>query len=343
MNLKRLLILVITSFVLGSINSYAGADRNGINFFSNETDNNQNFSLFAFFDLRDRESHLQVTNTSSSAARIHLQIFNVGNICNENDFFDNFTGNDTHVYDMRDILTNDGNPSGVDLPNNAYGIVAISTVGPDNLFVPGFIIGNFRVLDNLGYEYRTNMTSFSNDEEPVGAPSSYYANFNMQGGTTFSELVGLPIALNDEPPLDEWDTTNVINTFIVADIDIVDNNEVLLSCRDVIFACVQPDDPIVDELFANTGENGNFEGINGASVASFEYGINNALPHSKEGELLCPGNVIDEGFLNLRIQGVAFPIPTKILFPAFIGLNNGNGRGSMDSLWQFNSAPFSRG
>ena len=33
-----------------------------------------------------------------------------------------------------------------------------------------------------------------------------------------------------------------------------------------------------------------------ANVASFEYGINDAIPHSRGGELLCPGNNIAEGF-----------------------------------------------
>ena len=43
-------------------------------------------------------------------------------------FFDVYTPNDTHVYNMREILTNDGNPSGVVLPENAYGFVAVTQV-----------------------------------------------------------------------------------------------------------------------------------------------------------------------------------------------------------------------
>ena len=68
-----------------------------------------------------------------------------------------------------------------------------------------------------------------------------------------------------------------------------------------------------------------------ASVASFEYGINNAIPHSRGGELLCPGNTISEGFVTLnRINDRAAN------FVGFIGLNTGNGRGSMDSFWYRN-------
>lgn len=67
-----------------------------------------------------------------------------------------------------------------------------------------------------------------------------------------------------------------------------------------------------------------------ASVASFEYGINNAIPHSKGGELLCPGNTISEGFVRINKIGQG---DTNLGLISFVGLNNGNGRGSMDSFW----------
>jgi len=76
--------------------------------------------LFYFFDLRDRESFIQLTNTDFENVIVHVQIFDVSNNCNENNFFDTYTGNDTHVYDLRNILTNDNNPSGVVLPDGAY-------------------------------------------------------------------------------------------------------------------------------------------------------------------------------------------------------------------------------
>ena len=328
MSITKKLSLSICFLILGSVNSFAGFPLP-----VNETDNDENFSLFAFFDLRDRESYLQFTNKDSIPARVHVQIFDVGNLCNENNFFDNYTPNDTHVYNMRDILTNDGNPSGVDLPEDAYGIAIFSTNSPQNFFIPGRIIGNFRVLDNSGYEYRTNMVGIS-VEEPFLIFADYYANFNQQGGVSLSDVVGLLVHLNTEDPIEDiWSASDILNTFVVADVDIIDNSEVLLSCRDVIFACVKPDDAIVDELLAVSNGENNFVGENGASVASFEYGINNAIPHSKGGELLCPGNVIEEGILNLTIQGLA-PSNDNVVFPAFIGLNNGNGRGSMDALWQ---------
>ncbi len=80
---------------------------------------------------------------------------------------------------------------------------------------------------------------------------------------------------------------------------------------------------IPTELIEESGE---------ASVASFEYGINNAIPHSRGGELLCPGNTISDGFVTLDFINAG-----KINnFVGFIGLNTGNGRGSMDSFWYKN-------
>ncbi len=289
-------------------------------------------TLFYFFDLRERETFLQLTYNDGFGLGLngiaHVQIFNVANICNENDFFDNYTINDTHVYNMRDIQTNDGKPSGVVLPDGAYGIVAI-TVLTTNIGSNTFF-GNFRVIDNNGYEYRTNAQYIS-----AGVADSndfkYHFNFNQVGGVTLSDVVGITVnRLSDPDFFINYQATNVTEAFNPFDIDIVNNNEVIFSCRNVIFACIDEENPRLKELLELSGE---------ASVASFEYGINNAIPHSKGGELLCPGNTISEGVVILS------PLPQPIgpePFPNFlgyIGLNNGNGRGSMDSFWS--NVPFS--
>ncbi len=83
------------------------------------------FQMASFYDLRDRDSFVQITNVFTAPVRVHVQVFNVADDCNENNFFDNLTGNDTHVYNLSDIQTNDGNPSGFVLPDDAYGVVVI--------------------------------------------------------------------------------------------------------------------------------------------------------------------------------------------------------------------------
>ena len=86
------------------------------------------YQLFYYYDLRDRESYIQVTNNDSASVDIHVQIFRTDFSCNENDFFDEYTPNDTHIYNMSNIQSNDGNPSGVVLPDNSYGFVAVTVI-----------------------------------------------------------------------------------------------------------------------------------------------------------------------------------------------------------------------
>ena len=314
-------------------------------------------ALIYFFDLRERETYIQLTypalrNTpgsfvfTNSPATAHIQIYDVSNNCNENDFFDDYTPSDTHTYNMRDIQTNDGNPSGVVLPDGAYGIVTI-VVGSEFDRPIQSPFGNMRIIDNNGYEYRTNAQtkpSFGPDSLPLAAFDSPFYSFNINSvsGITFSDVVGVTV-LNfgggDFFPPRFTDASDVANIFNPVDVDILDLNENVFSCRNVIFSCVDQDNPRLEELLENAGS---------ASVASFEYGINEAIPHSKGGELLCPGNIINEGFVKLtplNIPGSVLSTNSSkegisgpgIPFFGFIGLNNGNGRGSFDSFWHNNN------
>jgi len=141
-------ITFITLFLFSTFQAFSGEQTLFI-FDYPETDSSED-KLLAFFDLRDRETYIQITNTgvdlnpgqdgdrSGENLRLHVQIFNVDNNCNENNFFDVYTPADTHIYNMRDILTNDGSPSGVVLPENAYGIVSVGVIDAAG---PGFSEG----------------------------------------------------------------------------------------------------------------------------------------------------------------------------------------------------------
>jgi len=326
--MRLILLLFIFSLFIPFSSSYAGFDPR---FFINETDTSAG-GIYLPFDLRDRESFFQVTNyglpfQGPMNITIHVQIYNVANLCNENNFFDVYTPNDTHVYNIRDILTNDGNPSGIYLPENAYGIVFISAVVPEDIPGEAFdpIVGNFRIIDNSGYEYRSNAQGFPDvffDLDITESEANSTFNFNKQNGVVLSDIFGIPISTDGI----EADLDDVLNVYAAVDVDIVDNNEVLFSCRDVIFACIDENNPLIEELIANVG---NTITRSSASVARFEYGINNAIPHSKGNELLCPGNNIVEGVVKLTLENFR---DGTFLFAGYVGLNNGNGRGSMDSF-----------
>ena len=277
-------------------------------------------ALFSFIDLRDRETYVQVTNTDTNAQTLHVQIFNVDQNCNENNFFDVYTPNDTHIYDMRNILTNDGNPSGVVLPENAYGFVVVSVIDSDGELDSSldFLIGNFRILDDAGYEYRTNSAGESTTDQPS---QEFNFNFSNKNGVSLSDIIF--IVVERDTSAGEW-LAGPTEGYWAVDVDIFDINENPLSCRDVIFSCVDADNPLLEELI--TEEAGT---ETSASVAAFEYGINEVIPHSRGGELLCPGNVTPEGWVNLVGED-----NNGDARGYFVGLNNGNGRGSMDSIWR---------
>jgi len=271
---------------------------------------------------------------------LHIQIFNVDNNCNENDFFDLYTPNDTHVYNLRDIITNDGNDSGVVLPSDAYGIFVVNVVPNNNqeFFEQIKIIGNMRIEDNNGYEYRTNLlgaqyingiSSFGSIR--TGAPATF--NFNNEGGVTLSDIVLITYSQNFQAA--EVEISNILDNWNLIDVDIFDLNENPFSCRNVVFSCVDQDNPLLESLLEVVADGGS----GSASVASIEYGINDAIPHSKGGELLCPGNNIAEGSVKLKElnynAGSSNGAPELL---GFVGLNNGNGRGSMDAM--FSQNPF---
>ena len=303
-----------------------------------ETDNGT-ILLFSVFDLRERESYVQVTNTGSSDITIHIQIHNVDLDCNENNFYDTLTPNDTHVYNLRDIQTNNGAPSGVVLPNKAYGRVTISAVQGVGLpFLPNnpinrVLIGNFRILDDLGYEYRTNSAGSSTIDsggdciEGGNLDDVWTFNFNKKEGVTFSDIF---LLTQDNDPEDQPNDTEIrvdpVEDYELFDVDIYDLNETAFSCRNVIFSCTDQENSRYEEILEFASGSGG-----SASVASFEYGINEAIPHSKGGELLCPGNTIEEGFVQIE----ELRNNTEGTY-GFIGLNDGNGRGSMDAMFSDN-------
>jgi len=306
------LFLILTFIVLPIKNSFAGSILDIL-----PTDSAAENAIVGFFDLRDRETFMQVTNIDSDPAGqvFHIQLFDVGNNCNENNFFDAYTPNDTHVYNLRDIQTNDGNPSGVILPDDAYGIFFLRVADVDEN--DPILIGNMRILDDNGYEYRTNLVGVEESESVASDGDIATFNFNTKGGVTLSDIV--VFTSSEDLDQNEFLFANILDVWFLVDVDILDLNENVFSCRNVIFACVDQDNPLLEALLEEVGN---------ANVASFEYGINNAIPHSKGGELLCPGNTISEGFVRLLYleRGVGSDEESIL----FVGLNNGNGRGSMD-------------
>ena len=282
------------------------------------------FQLFFFWDLRKRESYIQIMNTDTSAVVVHGQIFNVADDCNESDFFDTYTPKDTHVYNLRDLAPiNDGNPSGIVLPDDSYGFAVITVVngiGGVSIDNP-VLIGNFRIVDENGYEYRTNAAGYPGPNDEIATEFTF--NFNNLSGTAFSEVVGITVD-NAGVGFSEVLAPNILDTFLVMDIEhLYNDNEVPFSCRNLTFACVDEDNPLLNDLLQ--------KGVGTFNVASFEYGINEQLSHSKGGELICPNNQLPRGFV--RMETITLPGENQAdMFVGFIGINDGGNRASMELI-----------
>ena len=293
---KSRYLLVLSLFVITPIKAWGGHTLVGP-----DTDFPED-QLYFYWDLRDRESFFQVTNDLPDPVIVHIQVFNAATGCTEFDFCDSFTGNDTHVYNLRNLTSNDGSLTGPPDLTDGFGFVVVSTVPgpvcPDPAGELGAIalIGNFRIIDNSGYEYRANAVGNveGNVEDEFGA-AAYTFNFNDIDGTAFADVVGIPV----------WGdfTSNVLAdpfTFHFFNVSLFNLEEDHRSCSPVVFAC-DPD--------------------------FFNYGINQAIINSRGGNSLCLGTDTN-GYVNLVVDDA-----NADFFVGFIGLNNGDGTGSMDAWW----------
>jgi len=290
------------------------------------------------WDTRTRDTFIQVTNTSASTVGIHVQLFNVGSSvqeCEPCDFPDVLTPHDTHVYNIEDIVRNiDGTPR-CPIGEGTYGSMVISLVGggnDQNGFGP--LIGMFRIIDELGYEYRTNSAGkvrfgdngLVNPFDSIGIHE--LVNFSAANGHNLSDFVGIAYV--------ETSPENVVSDGVRAtfggvgadpaleEIMLWDENEIPTSCGSTTFTC---------------------------AVNEMDKAIDNSLPNSKgENNRICSANTLDfndAGWVDMPFAGFSCTVGAggiEILgfspciffqpfFVGFLGLNNGDGTGSMDSWW----------
>ena len=286
--IKYLLLLALLLMVPAK--SWAGAP----GFF--DTDG-LNFQMVGYWDLRNRNSFAQVTNTSPLPITVHVQIFNAASNCLEVDFYDTYTGNDTHVYDLRGIVRNDGGPLSIALPDGGFRIIVVTNVA--GVFGPAILdlvlTGNFRVVDFAGYEYRSNFDGVINIL--TSGANDLTFNFNNVNGNNLSDVVGIVLA--DTGP--GFFEVIAAGTFITFDVFIFDQFENPISCDFTTFAC---------------------------TATNLNVGVNGALPNSRGAGSLCPANVDTVGHARLFLVNAL-----GNYFTGFVGLNNGDGTGSMDTWW----------
>lgn len=279
--------------------------------------------LVAFYDTRSRDTFIQVTNTSSQEVTIHVQLFQAAGTvaqCEELDFYDSLTANDTHVYDVENIVSNDG-VDYADIPSGQHGFAVISL----RTGVSNSLIGMFRIIDESGYEYRTNAAG-SKFEEPRARDfdvlnTDGIINFSSANGNNLSDLVGITfVSISDDTV---YASPGVIATFgrPLNSVLIYNEEENGTSCSSTSFSCAETQiDKAIDNSLPNSlGDNNR---ICGTSTLA----ANNA------GWLSLPftGFTCTDGFVGTDTDDCDYH-PS---FVGFIGLNNGDGTGSMDSWWE---------
>ena len=268
----------------------------------------------SYFDLRERETMVQVTNTSSTdPVTIHVQIFADAFNCEDRNFFDSLTPNETHVYDIRNLASANGSPVNFQIPDGSHGFVAISA--SDGAMAAPFIISNFRIIDNSGYEYRVVSASRGTlilvNYELIG-------RFSDNWGASLSDIVGVRIASETNLQPDGTDdlTVQITDPY---ELSMFDDEENGTSCAQVIFGCDErPGDN--DPPFGNID-------LPDFTSDHINQGINDVFPNSRGGVLLCAGDMNTDGYISLTPP---FDTVSILDFVGYIGLNDGAGRGSMD-------------
>ena len=256
--------------------------------------------LVYYWDLRDRETIVQVTNTSTAATRIHVQVFDttVGNNCAEFDFFDNLTAFDTHIYNVRSLVRNDPSLGVLAAPDlsGGHGIVAITAVTTSGAESNNDILtGNLRIRSE-GFEYRTNAAGvnvFVDPNQEIATISTPFWGFNYNDvdSSTFADIVLVSLITVSSPGGVAWVTASYLPT-------LYDENEQPISCPETTVTC---------------------------GVTPINYGINQTVINSRGAPSLCLGSdprghvtIVDNFFAGGLFRA------------KFIGLNNGDGTGSMD-------------
>lgn len=315
MSAKRMIkFLLLLAVVLMPYNAFAGGPDGDSNDIVTTTDTGSN-QLVYYYDLRNRESYVQVSNTSTSTANIHVQIFrNDFANCQDLNFYDTLTPSDTHIYNMSNIVGN-GIPVNAVLNDDSNGLVVITLVEGTTNGTPALsdpiLIGNFRIVDDSGYEYRTNAAGVfdtddmdvvnSDDSDDRGHPR-YTFNYNQIGGNNFADIIGFEVE----------DVGSGFPRVFLGDLEVIpfvyNDAENPTSCDDFVFEC------------------GDFDLVGD----HLNVGINDIFPSSNGDFTLCQGNQDVNGFVELFLDDELGEEDDEF-HGGFVGLNNGNGTGSMDS------------
>ena len=334
--MRYTLYLILACLIAFPLSVFAGVPPVQTEFHLVQTDDDDE-EAYAYYDLRNRRTYIQLTANNSEQPDlgnvnicVHIQIFQQDKGCSELNFEDELTINDTVVYDMDNLVRNDGTEVAINLDDDSYGYVAFSAYECGNRANEEFyqvLLGNVRIIDDAGYEYRMNLFTDDDSKELTEfdnptALANVIIPFNTVDGARFADVVGF--VLDDDRNIagidgdDDDDFQDVVyneDDGITFSVFQIDENEERLSCDQVTFAC-------------------------GAGKV-MNYGINEDYPNSRGGPLLCEGAGLvpgqTHGYISLENATEVSPLDLQdppevdsLEFICMVGLNNGDGTGSMD-------------
>jgi len=269
--------------------------------------------IVGYWDLRNRESFFQLTNVSGGLITVHIQIWNasdpnISNVCTEFDFTDIYTGFDTHIYDLRNLSRNNGVPLAPPILDGGHGYIIASTTDPMNITGctnQQALIGNFKIKDIPGkYEYRGTALG-SNNNSANKEVFSY--NFNDISSTGLSDIVIFHIERKSSLG---GLCSGVPDDLLVSRV-FIDLSENIISCPTSNMLCKS----VVDNSIVQFGVN---------------FGINQNIQNSRGAVSLCAGT--DANGWMIIADGGADCEETDGFCGGWVGINNGNGTGSMDAF-----------
>ena len=172
------------------------------------------------------------------------------------------------------------------------------------------IIGNFRIIDAVGYEYRVNSAARLNSE----TFDPHFGRFSDDWGSNLADVVGVRVRAENILPDGTFDLTVDRRTF---SLNVYDDEETPISCGEVTLGC--------DE-FADVPDTGEF----------INLGINDVFPNSRGADVLCSGDFNTDGYFELTVTNAA---EVSSISAGFVGLNDGNSIGSMVRFKGFPTMP----
>ena len=250
--------------------------------------------LFYFYDELITDSSIQVTNTNpTESITIHIQIFRSFDpdgdgpatpiFCDERDFFDELTPNDTHTYDMDSLNSNTGLVLPIDVSDTMGFVVITPVVSNVDASAISFqhMVGNY-YRESEGF----NLNSMGRDAV------DFITGDPLPDGTVLDGVTGGFVILQPEEYLLDFTSSGTGNNISIYAASFIDS----YGPPGLLGYTVLPGEIVLTSFIFDFAENPTSCG-NVTLSCFFRIGINDTLELEDSGTLIgpqeeiCPGTI----------------------------------------------------